>query len=466
MSVSQALSSVDQLTTCFAKKVDIKDEKAEQTHALSVGKEIVLKDSSKAVVRLIHRPNLIGHIGSFACSTPSEYSTFCQVAKVFNTCSFKFNSAKPNIFYGNSALTYACYRLSILLDQQEDAPLHKEMLRLFCKRKTKAEKDTPFSKFYADKKIKRKLLQLARALSVGKLTLTTEVIPQQLLQDALLWLNNLGNCQRIVRLTCKGRIQKSITSWEFEYPEIYRTCKSIERVRSKFTCIKTIKFYGLKVKDDILTSLSHFPLVDLQLQETYGDPLQPAHFKAIAKISTLQKLSLRAGSGHNFISSLAALRNLSCIHLGSNWLENTDLQCFSKFPSLRELSIFNNTRITNEGFKHLSTIPGLTALTFTRTRNIIPQNPISDIGVLFLRNHKLVKLNLTGCQEVYGVFLFGLRLDCLEELNLQDTGIDDERLQPLSKATNLTNLNLSECEVTEKGLQALAPLKKLSKLVT
>jgi hypothetical protein len=480
MSVSQALlpvaGSVDQLAACFAEKVDVKDEKAEQTPASRVGIDSGHKDSDspKAVVRLLHRPNLIGHIGSFACSTTPEYSSFCQVAKVFNTCSFIFdsvnkifNSAKPNIFYGNSALTHACYKRSILLDRHEHATLHKEILRWFCKIKTKAKStdSIPFSKFYADKNVRKKLLQLARALSVGKLTLTPKVIPEQLLKDALLWLNNLANCQRVVRLTCKGRIQKSITSWQFEYPDVYRTSESIDQVRSKFPCIKTIEFYGHKAKDDILTSLTRFPLVDLKLQD-FGDPLQPAHFKAIANIPTLQKLSLRAESGHHLISSLVTLRNLTSIDFGSNWLENHNLQYFSKFPSLRELSIFNNTRITNEGFKHLGTIRGLTALTFTRDCNISSKNPITDNGILFLRNLKLVKLNLTGCQQVYGAFLSGLRLDCLEELNLQDTGINDERLQPLAKATNLTYLNLSECGVTEKGLQVLAPLKKLSKLVT
>ena len=114
--------------------------------------------------------------------------------------------------------------------------------------------------------------------------------------------------------------------------------------------MKILNLNHCNVSDVGLKYLSHLPLEELYLRcEITDDGL-----KHVGKMGSLRVLELSGnlqGPGFIHIQKLGELRML---HVHSYWLEDIALEHIAELPTLEELHVTNNHRITSDGIEKLN----------------------------------------------------------------------------------------------------------------
>ena len=194
--------------------------------------------------------------------------------------------------------------------------------------------------------------------------------------------------------------------------------------------MKILNLNHCNVSDVGLKYLSHLPLEELYLRcEITDDGL-----KHVGKMGSLRVLELSGnlqGPGFIHIQKLGELRML---HVHSYWLEDIALEHIAELPTLEELHVTNNHRITSDGIEKLNQL-----LTLKRL----------NLG-------HCIQLKDDGVEEL-------VKLVGLEILNLESCSeITDVALDSISQLSKLRALNLRNCsKITDKGLYALSVLPEL-----
>lgn len=92
---------------------------------------------------------------------------------------------------------------------------------------------------------------------------------------------------------------------------------------------------------------------------------------------------------------------------------------------------------------------------------MLPNCNITDAGLKNLQDSKLLVLGLSGDKEIKSVDEISKQRH-LQRLNLSDTGITDAALPKLADLPMLDQLDLTGCNITEKGLMALTKSTSLT----
>ncbi|WP_161604798.1 leucine-rich repeat domain-containing protein [Roseiconus nitratireducens] len=138
---------------------------------------------------------------------------------------------------------------------------------------------------------------------------------------------------------------------------------------------------------------------------------------------------------------------------------NDDLKVVERFTRLKQLTLMNRKKISDEGLRHVAGLTELEVLAISGTN-------VTGEGLSNLRNCTKLKglpmngtpLNNLGLSHVS-------HLKNLEWLQLSGTQITDEGLRHLSGLSNLESLELADTAVTDQGLRHLSKLTSLKKLL-
>ena len=186
----------------------------------------------------------------------------------------------------------------------------------------------------------------------------------------------------------------------------------------------------------------------------------------LASLTNLTSLALRGlrttGDGLSSLSSLAGLTSLDLS--GSRKLSCAALACLRPLSALSDLNL-SDCRLQDEGVAHVSTLSNLRVLKLRGLR-------ITDRGLTVLaRLPKLRTLDLSHCIHVTDA---GLRTlmhasstmhATLEDLNLMDCPlISDQGASELVVLAALKRLNVSRCNLTDKGLDHVGRMPSLRSL--
>lgn len=298
-------------------------------------------------------------------------------------------------------------------------------------------------------------------------------------------LASLGNCKKLKSLT----LQKG--------PRITAEAMS---VLSKLGQLEDIHFEGVALGATGATALQNHKRLKRIVLKKCGmtdDDLPP-----LAKVSTLESLDVTdndkiTGSGFaNFSNS----EKLQSLELSGTGCTDSSLAPVGKMSHLRSLNL-TRTKVTDEGLAHLTSASSLSSISLPETFRgkgfvhlgklkelysiELPNNPlVTGKGVQHLADSNISHLQLkrTGITDA------GMRdiakLKKLRYLYLPDYGMDstsedgkatlwtdlqaerltDEGLKHLADIPELDNLYVSGGGVTDKGVEQLASLKKLSGL--
>lgn len=135
-----------------------------------------------------------------------------------------------------------------------------------------------------------------------------------------------------------------------------------------------------------------------------------------------------------------------------------DLEVVERFDTLKQLTLMNRKKITDEGLRHVSGLTELEVLALNGTN-------VSGEGLSHLRNCRRLKglpMNNTPLMDI-GLSHIS-HLGNLEWVQLSGTQITDQGLSHLSGLTNLESLELRDTAITDDGLKHLSNLKSLKKL--
>ncbi len=181
-----------------------------------------------------------------------------------------------------------------------------------------------------------------------------------------------------------------------------------------------------KLTDEALfyaTKFTHLRM--LLLHQTQASDEGLAH---VAGLSELEKVYIWDGIivTDVGVAHLAALPNLTYIHLDNSAVTDQSLELLSHLPGLKGISMQGGA-FTDQGLEHLAGMTQLESLWIGQG-----ETHITDNGLM----------HLTG-------------LDNLRELDLQGTEITDVGLLHLHGLKNLTNLYVSGTGVTDEGVAAI-----------
>ena len=159
-----------------------------------------------------------------------------------------------------------------------------------------------------------------------------------------------------------------------------------------------------------------------------------------------------------------------------------DLALLQDLPDVREITLFDRNRITDEGLVHLGRLkhleklplhgtgvrgPGLRHFTSQKLTLITLQDtPFTDEGMVYLANKaSLQYLNLSGTEITDDGLSALVNLPSLTRLEINWTAISDKGLSHLARLTSLTQLFVRGTNTTETGrakLQKSLPKCKIS----
>ena len=135
-----------------------------------------------------------------------------------------------------------------------------------------------------------------------------------------------------------------------------------------------------------------------------------------------------------------------------------DLALLENFPDLRQLTLTDRRKITDEGLRYIAPLKQLTVLTLRGTQVRGPGlHHISDLENLELLTFDHTPLTDEGLRHLKN-------LTNLYLLHLSDTKITDEGLPYLAHLTSLESLDLSNTDVSDAGLKHLVGLKRLKRI--
>lgn len=210
--------------------------------------------------------------------------------------------------------------------------------------------------------------------------------------------------------------------------------------------------------------------------------------QSIANETALNSLHLGPGLTDELLRHVHDNRSLKELRLGPPWLNadtefhGSGLKYLEGLSELKRLYI-ECPQLTEEGFSHLPSLPGLTATILSEMnigdrsfQHLAERCPALEriqffhtklMGTTFacLRELKdLKKLNVgNSCVTDQGLATLPT-LEGLTFLGLGSSPITDAGLAPLEQLPNLEILDLCDTKVTDKGVEILQKLKSLKKL--
>jgi hypothetical protein len=335
------------------------------------------------------------------------------------------------------------------------------------------------------------LLKISKIIIPGALTtLNLRHCDDKLTDTGLEQLTILTNLRHLILLTCSNvtdvGISKLIKLENLEYLRLENCEKLTNECINHVSCLTNLQYFKLshinkgKFKFDLTCLNSLVKLKTLIL--TYCNNLTDENIKQIMNMNLLC-LSLTAcynitDEGIKYASNLLNLREFG---LGHTKTTNTGVKYLSKLIHLESLGL-QNCKITN-----LQPVFGLTKLRYldfsgcditdkdlngifnlTELQELGAGNchKITDIGLNYifgLTNLKILRLN--HCTNIVGTEL-NIHGSKLEELNLNiSPKVNDSFLEQIPNLSLLRKLDLTACNITNKGLEHVFKLKHLQKLV-
>ena len=229
--------------------------------------------------------------------------------------------------------------------------------------------------------------------------------------------------------------------------------------------ITAVDFQGKRVAPAVLAELDQLgSLRELSLGSCAG--ISDGSLRAIGAIEALQLLDLSfcgdvtdAGLEH-----LRGLKNLRRLNLAGTALTDAGLASIGELTALEELDVSGDLirrgSLDGSGLRHLKAL--------TRLRRLSLYNTFVDDAGL----HALEKLPALEALNLGDTWIGpdGLsRLGALKELRelrlAYCGGIDDSALEALATLTQLEDLDLAFCRITDAGAEHLAGMRKLHRLV-
>lgn len=154
------------------------------------------------------------------------------------------------------------------------------------------------------------------------------------------------------------------------------------------------------------------------------------------------------------------LRRISVVNLDDRSdPQNDDLRVFTRTADLRQLTLCNRKRITDDGLAHLAQLSRLEVLALDGTN-------IQGNGLQHIVNMKRLKglaLHNTPLTDD-GMQYIG-KLDGLEWLVLNNTNITDDGLLAIESLNCLESLQIRETAITDDGLKVLSKMKSLKSVL-
>ena len=271
--------------------------------------------------------------------------------------------------------------------------------------------------------------------------------------------------------------------------------------------LTTLHLDGTQVTDEGLKELAPLQnLTTLYLDDTKVTDRTLAVLREIKLLHTLTRVTISGGTTLDLsrtavtdegLKELATLQNLTTLDLGVKPLTDRTLAVLREINLLHTLIIasttngkrptnpegvttlyLDRTKVTDEGLKDLAPLRKLTTLYLDRTKvtdrtlavlreiNLLHAmtNAYAASGSRPSKPEDVTRLNLSGTQVTdKGLKELGA-LKNLAGLDLSGTKVTDEGLKELAPLQNLTRINLSGTKVTDAGLKALAALKNLTTL--
>ncbi len=242
--------------------------------------------------------------------------------------------------------------------------------------------------------------------------------------------------------------------------------------------LKTIRLFLVSNED--LTFLTNLPA--LEGLDVFGENIGDAGVGHLRNIKSLKTLVL--GDTKITDSGLKVLGNLP--NLEYLWLTGTGVTDagLKDLTGLRKLKVLRlPVRITNEGLKSISRMQAVEELDISdsescnfeclRTIGTMPQVrilnlrglKITDGSLEFIKNQKLIELNLSSTEIRGPGFIHLKELTNLRTLYLHGAAINDDGLFFIGKLSGLEYLNLGKTGISDAGLSKLGGLTALKELI-
>lgn len=201
-----------------------------------------------------------------------------------------------------------------------------------------------------------------------------------------------------------------------------------------------------------LTSLTH-----LVLSGNSIDDQSLVNLSGMSRLTSLSLLCPKITDGG--IEHLKGMQNLDKLLLTTPRIDGTGLKVLRHSTRLSELVLNDCSHFTD------STVSSIGALTSLRTVQMSACQNLTDAGLApFFSLTNLRDLKLESCPKITGTGLKYLsNLPHLAKLSINNSAINDRGLQEL-KGAPIEDLDLTFCQVTDKGIAQLIQLPNLSHL--
>lgn len=186
----------------------------------------------------------------------------------------------------------------------------------------------------------------------------------------------------------------------------------------------------------------------------FGDKATDASLALLRGLTHLKRLNLASARITDAaLVNLKELTQLEYLSLHETQITDAALVHLRGLTSLRELSLAG-TKITDTGLESLRELKRLEILDIHHTGRVNAGVPISDAGLVHLKDiTKLRSLNLLGTDVTAEGLKHLTPLPMLESLALSGPRIVDAAVTPLARMKNLKNLELRFTAVTDEGMK-------------
>ncbi len=181
-----------------------------------------------------------------------------------------------------------------------------------------------------------------------------------------------------------------------------------------------------------------------------------AHLKGLVRLQSIGLLGTAATA--DSLIHLERCVDLETPGVPSDRWDDVKLQILKPFKKLKHLSL-ERSRVTDRGLAYVADFNDLEFL------NLLGCRRITDVGVLKLRNlHQLTDLDLTETNITSQGLAVVTAMPRLKSLGVLQTRVDDSGLAALAGCHELRSLDLQHTAVKGEGLVHLAGLPKLASL--
>lgn len=236
------------------------------------------------------------------------------------------------------------------------------------------------------------------------------------------------------------------------------------------------------VRDEAIDLLQQFPLLSSVnlTRTTIGDEAM----KSLGKIPKLAVLILEqtnvTNEGFTYLQDDQPLR---AVNLVNPQLGDRALESLSRFKSMEAIWFDDCGLVSDAGFKYLGQLPNLEVISarrcFIGDAALVHIKDLPKLEKLYLRGtlvsaegmktisgmKSLKLLDLSEVPTIDGSAMEPVsKLTNLENLNLWATMVDDQSMKQVAKLGKLKSLNLLQTQITNKGVAHLAEMPTLERL--